>query len=127
MQEQQVIYKSEVERIWKAQYASLSRKDEPQLTDEDEENSKAPAVAAKKPRIPSGASAPDASPAAAPSPLGGFYTSAAMRSLSPAMSRGSSMDRDMSLGPEGGRGSKVLKIRRLVSKILELETRCLTV
>ncbi|KZS95904.1 hypothetical protein SISNIDRAFT_483323 [Sistotremastrum niveocremeum HHB9708] len=114
VQEQQVIYKSEVERIWKAQYASLSRKDEPQLTDEDEENSKAPAVAAKKPRIPSGASAPDASPAAAPSPLGGFYTSAAMRSLSPAMSRGSSMDRDMSLGPEGGRGSKVLKIRRLV-------------
>ncbi|KAG6877881.1 hypothetical protein C0993_002882 [Termitomyces sp. T159_Od127] len=34
--EQQSIYKSEIERIWKAQYASLSRKDEPQLTAEDE-------------------------------------------------------------------------------------------
>ena len=34
--EQQQIYKSEIERIWKAQYDSLSRKDEPQLTDEDE-------------------------------------------------------------------------------------------
>ncbi|KAH9913336.1 atypical/TAF1 protein kinase [Epithele typhae] len=35
--EQQLIYKSEVERIWKAQFASLSRKDEPELTKEDEE------------------------------------------------------------------------------------------
>lgn len=33
--EQQIIYKSEIERIWKAQYDSLSRKDEPQLTDEE--------------------------------------------------------------------------------------------
>lgn len=33
--EQQQIYKSEIERIWKAQYDSLSRKDEPQLTEED--------------------------------------------------------------------------------------------
>ncbi|KAK7059188.1 hypothetical protein VNI00_001815 [Paramarasmius palmivorus] len=34
--EQQQIYKSEIERIWKAQFDSLSRKDEPQLTEEDE-------------------------------------------------------------------------------------------
>ena len=34
--EQQQIYKSEVERIWKAQFDSLSRKDEPPLTEEDE-------------------------------------------------------------------------------------------
>ncbi|KAH0838142.1 hypothetical protein J3R83DRAFT_6393 [Lanmaoa asiatica] len=34
--EQQQIYKSEIERIWKAQFDSLSRKDEPQLTPEDE-------------------------------------------------------------------------------------------
>jgi hypothetical protein len=35
--EQQVIYKSEIERIWKAQFDSLSRKDEPQLTEKKEE------------------------------------------------------------------------------------------
>ena len=34
--EQQQIYKSEVERIWKAQFDSLSRKDEPELTDEED-------------------------------------------------------------------------------------------
>ncbi|TRM65919.1 hypothetical protein BD626DRAFT_486234 [Schizophyllum amplum] len=34
--EQQQIYKSEVERIWKAQFDSLSRKDAPPLTEEDE-------------------------------------------------------------------------------------------
>ncbi|KAI0308313.1 TAF1 transcription initiation factor TFIID subunit TAF1 [Multifurca ochricompacta] len=35
--EQQLIYKSEIERIWKAQFASLSRKDEPQLTDDEDD------------------------------------------------------------------------------------------
>ncbi|KAF9076054.1 atypical/TAF1 protein kinase [Rhodocollybia butyracea] len=34
--EQQQIYKSEIERIWKAQFDSLSRRDEPVLTAEDE-------------------------------------------------------------------------------------------
>lgn len=34
--EQQQIYKSEIERIWKAQFDSLSRKDEPKLTDDEE-------------------------------------------------------------------------------------------
>ncbi|KAE9400552.1 TAF1 transcription initiation factor TFIID subunit TAF1 [Gymnopus androsaceus JB14] len=33
--EQQQIYKSEIERIWKAQFDSLSRRDAPQLTAED--------------------------------------------------------------------------------------------
>jgi len=33
--EQQLIYKSEIERIWKAQFDSLSRTDEPPLTEED--------------------------------------------------------------------------------------------
>ncbi|KAL0951477.1 hypothetical protein HGRIS_008165 [Hohenbuehelia grisea] len=33
--EQQQIYKSEIERIWKAQFDSLSRKDQPPLTEED--------------------------------------------------------------------------------------------
>lgn len=40
MAEQQQIYKSEIERIWKAQFDSLSRKDEPQLTRADEERHK---------------------------------------------------------------------------------------
>jgi hypothetical protein len=44
--EQQLIYKSEIERIWKAQFASLSRKDEPQLTD-DEDDLKSLAVSAR--------------------------------------------------------------------------------
>jgi transcription initiation factor TFIID subunit 1 len=38
--EQQQIYKSEIERIWKAQFDSLSRKDEPQLTVADEQRHK---------------------------------------------------------------------------------------
>jgi transcription initiation factor TFIID subunit 1 len=45
--EQQQIYKSEIERIWKAQFDSLSRKDEPQLTpEEDKEAAKKPVVQA---------------------------------------------------------------------------------
>ena len=35
--EQQQIYKSEIERIWKAQHDSLSRKDEPELSDNEED------------------------------------------------------------------------------------------
>jgi len=44
--EQQQIYKSEIERIWKAQFDSLSRKDEPQLTTEEDKE------AMKKPVLP---------------------------------------------------------------------------
>ena len=39
--EQQQIYKSEIDRIWRAQFDSLSRKDEPDLS-EDEEEKKPP-------------------------------------------------------------------------------------
>ncbi|KAJ7596787.1 TAF1 transcription initiation factor TFIID subunit TAF1 [Mycena floridula] len=38
--EQQQIYKSEIERIWRAQYQSLARKDRPQLSDDEEEHAK---------------------------------------------------------------------------------------
>ncbi|EPQ61383.1 hypothetical protein GLOTRDRAFT_15237, partial [Gloeophyllum trabeum ATCC 11539] len=94
--EQQLIYKSEIERIWRAQHDSLSRRDEPQLTDEDEKREAAldqqyPGMSAVSPK--------QAGPSAAPSP---------------AYSRGSSVDRDreMSYGPEGAK--RVLRIKRLV-------------
>ena len=40
MAEQQQIYKSEIDRIWKAQFNSLSRTDEPQLTEDEKEEEK---------------------------------------------------------------------------------------
>lgn len=100
--EQQLIYKSEIERIWQAQFDSLSRKDEPQLSDEEDE--KRPD---KKPRHSiSSTDGPSHSPLAirdTPGPS------------SPAFSRGSSVahDRDMTPGPEAQR--RVLRIKRLVS------------
>lgn len=102
--EQQQIYKSEIERIWKAQFDSLSRKDEPQLTPEDEAP---PPPDTKKPaqRQMSMRTETPFSPAMSPVPG---------RPPSPAFSRGSSLERDreLSLGPEGSR--KVLRIKRLV-------------
>jgi transcription initiation factor TFIID subunit 1, fungi type len=107
--EQQLIYKSEIERIWKAQFDSLSRKDEPQLTAEDEERNAVPKAASQPRRMST--VAPD-----------GFYTPALSPSTgrhsvppSPAFSRASSLDRDreISLGPESSR--RVLRIRRMVS------------
>ena len=89
VQEQQVIYKSEVERVWKTQYESLSRKDEPVLTEDDMKPS---LEVVKKART--GSNLNDVMP-------------------SPSLSRASSLDRETSLGPEGST-SKVLKIRRLV-------------
>ncbi|KNZ74154.1 Putative transcription initiation factor TFIID 111 kDa subunit [Termitomyces sp. J132] len=93
--EQQSIYKSEIERIWKAQYDSLSRKDEPQLTAEDEtryHNNQMSQANHRDSRPPS-----------------------------PSFSRASSIDRDreMSLGPEGTK--KVLRIKRLVDGIWKYE------
>ncbi|KAN0134297.1 Protein of unknown function (DUF3591) domain containing protein [Lactarius tabidus] len=98
--EQQLIYKSEIERIWKAQFASLSRKDEPQLTD-DEDDQKSlltQRISRRESRAHSPVLALTGGPAAAPSP--GF-------------SRASSMerDRDVSVGPDGRR---VLRIKRFV-------------
>ncbi|KAJ7170107.1 TAF1 transcription initiation factor TFIID subunit TAF1 [Mycena filopes] len=99
--EQQVIYKSEIERIWKAQFDSLSRKDEPQLTAEEREEDapKARQPSVRQETVPP----PEMSPVAGPS-----------SPASPAFSRGSSLDRDreMSIGPESSR--RVLRIQRLV-------------
>lgn len=103
--EQQLIYKSEIERIWKAQFDSLSRKDEPQLTEEDirrdRDETKRIQAQHNMRRDGSRAFSPGMSPMlAGPS--------------SPPYSRASSVDRDreMSMGPDGSR--KVLRIRRLV-------------
>ncbi|KAF7337444.1 putative transcription initiation factor TFIID subunit [Mycena sanguinolenta] len=99
--EQQVIYKSEIERIWKAQFDSLSRKDEPQLTDEEKEDTppRGRQASVRQETVP-----PEASPGAGPS-----------SPASPAFSRGSSLDRDReaSMGPEGN-SRRVLRIQRLV-------------
>ncbi|TBU49318.1 hypothetical protein BD309DRAFT_882680 [Dichomitus squalens] len=105
--EQQQIYKSEIERIWKAQFDSLSRKDEPELS-EDEEDKKAPAA--------------DKKPQRKQSVFEGYYPaqSGIIRietpaPVSPTYSRGSSLARDVardgSMGPDARR---VLRIRRLV-------------
>jgi len=98
--EQQLIYKSEIERIWKAQFASLSRKDEPQLTDDEDDYKSLPVqrIARRESRADSPVTALIGGPAAAPSP--GF-------------SRASSIerDRDVSVGPDTRR---VLRLKRLV-------------
>ncbi|KAG5654712.1 hypothetical protein H0H81_007468 [Sphagnurus paluster] len=88
--EQQLIYKSEIERIWKAQFDSLSRKDEPQVTAEDQ------ARYDKKPARQQ-SMRPEAS-----------------RPPSPSFSRASSLDRDRegSIGPDGNK--RVLRIKRLI-------------
>lgn len=86
-----MIYKSEIERIWKAQFDSLSRKDEPQLSDdEDKKDAKKPQM---QPSVPSG-------PAGRSSPA-------------PPFSRGSSLEREGSVGLDGSKS--VLRIKRLVS------------
>ena len=98
--EQQLIYKSEIERIWKAQFASLSRKDEPQLSDDDDDRKSQPPQRAM--RRESRADSPVIA-------LTGGPTAAA----SPGFSRASSVDRDrdVSVGPDGRR---VLRIKRLI-------------
>ncbi|KAF8167697.1 TAF1 transcription initiation factor TFIID subunit TAF1 [Crassisporium funariophilum] len=107
--EQQLIYKSEIERIWKAQFDSLSRKDEPQLTDDDDKKDvkklqrqtsvklDSQPYAGARPPVPPG---PSAHP-------------------SPAFSRGSSVDREGSVGPDGSRS--VLRIRRLIDGVWQTE------
>ncbi|EMD41835.1 hypothetical protein CERSUDRAFT_102229 [Gelatoporia subvermispora B] len=109
--EQQQIYKSEIERIWKAQFDSLSRKDEPQLSDDedDKKTDKKPQVQQSQIRLPY-------SPAQ--SPLTHRETPAP---ASPAFSRGSSLarEREMSLGPEQQR--RVLRIKRLINGEWKME------
>ena len=97
------MYKSEIERIWRAQLESLSKKEEPQLTEEDEERVLAP----KETRvIAKNESSIDLHTA--------FSPPRAVQSgpPSPAFSRGSSIDREVSLGPETSQ--RVLRIKRLV-------------
>jgi hypothetical protein len=105
VQEQQVIYKSEVERIWKSQHASLSRKDEPVLSDHDEDNAPVTARRLKREQSAVIAETSNISLSAMTPPIRDM--------ASPAFSRASSADRDLSVGPEG-QSSKVLRIRRLV-------------
>lgn len=97
-----MIYKSEIERIWKAQFDSLSRKDEPQLSDdEDKKDAKKPQM---QPSVPSG-------PAGRSSPA-------------PPFSRGSSLEREGSVGLDGSKS--VLRIKRLVSYSLYINLSCST-
>lgn len=102
MAEQQLIYKSEIERIWKAQFDSLSRKTEPEFTAEDEakEHKFQKQTAARSDNLPY-------SRGMSPSVVGS-------RPSSPSLDRGLSMDRDRegSMGPDGNR--RVLRIKRLV-------------
>ena len=134
VQEQQTKYNQEIVRIWNNQWNSLVRRTEPELT-EDEEDKRPP----KKRRIsgearedspfPAASSPPAAPPVpvvpamihnplptiiAPPTIVGETEVTATSTPMpaSPAFSRGSSMDRDMSIGPENAQ--KVLKIRRLV-------------
>ncbi|KAF6766609.1 atypical/TAF1 protein kinase [Ephemerocybe angulata] len=99
--EQQQIYKSEIERIWKAQYDSLSRKDEPQLTEEDERRGQKQIAAAAAPPPPPSRG-----------PYGG-YGFPQLGDASPGMSRASSIDREGSAIPDDG-AKRVLRIKRLV-------------
>ncbi|KAH9035076.1 TAF1 transcription initiation factor TFIID subunit TAF1 [Lactarius hengduanensis] len=100
--EQQLIYKSEIERIWKAQFASLSRKDEPQLSDDEDDKS---LLSQRIGRRESRALSPTIAFTGGPA--------AAVAAPSPGFSRASSIerDRDVSVGPDGRR---VLRIKRLI-------------
>ncbi|KAJ3769359.1 TAF1 transcription initiation factor TFIID subunit TAF1 [Lentinula raphanica] len=94
--EQQQIYKSEIERIWKAQFDSLSRREEPALTAEDLRRD-----ALKTQQI----EAQQQQANRDPTPLDSF-------------SRGPSIDRG-SVDPEANR--RVLRIKRLVDGQWETE------
>ncbi|KZV74842.1 TAF1 transcription initiation factor TFIID subunit TAF1 [Peniophora sp. CONT] len=91
VQEQQKVYKSEIDRIWKAQFRALSKREPPQLDrdDEAEEKRKKAAEAA----IQAKQYGRQATPAG------------------PSGSRAGSLERDGSLGPDGGR---VLRIKRCI-------------
>ncbi|KAI0095198.1 atypical/TAF1 protein kinase [Irpex rosettiformis] len=106
--EQQVIYKSEIERIWKAQFDSLSRKDEPELTAEDEERYNRDDTIVQKPSRRQSTvmdTRPNLGPGFSPMP---------QTPGSPPFSRASSLarERETSVGPEQRR---VLRIKRLVN------------
>lgn len=109
--EQQQIYRSEVDRIWKAQYDSLSRKEEPELSDHEEEPPKQIDFSKAQRRLSVFAGAQEEGRAHSPpaaSPVAQRYSIPP----SPAFSRGSSLEREGSLGPDSAK--KVLRIKRMV-------------
>ncbi|KAF8516697.1 TAF1 transcription initiation factor TFIID subunit TAF1 [Hysterangium stoloniferum] len=131
VQEQQTKYNQEIVRIWNNQWNSLIRKTEPELTDDEEEKrpvkkarfstdgrDESPSLANSSP--PPIIATPSSS-AATPVPSNATLPGADvdMSAASPAFSRGSSVDRDLSIGPENAQ--KVLKIRRLVDGIWKTE------
>jgi transcription initiation factor TFIID subunit 1, fungi type len=112
--EQQQIYKSEIERIWNAQFDSLSRKDEPELTAEDirryeeaeqEINNNNNKKARGQSQTRQASLRPDGMDGAVSQP-------------SPSVSRASSVERgrEGSMGPDTNR--RVLRIKRLVNHAL---------
>lgn len=118
--EQQVVYKSEIERIWKSQSDSLSKKEEPELTAEDisrsdERDRKEQEMQQKqKQRMQQQYASKSRQDIDLPASAAQALTARARDSqppASPAFSRGSSPDREVSLGPDGG-GSRVLRIKR---------------
>jgi hypothetical protein len=97
VQEQQDVYKEEIQRIWLAQYDSLSNPVEPQLTEADEERQRG---RRRTPAVGMGTPARSGS----------------------AGSRGSSMERDDGGSVGSGRApyasNKILRIKRMVSPVL---------
>jgi transcription initiation factor TFIID subunit 1, fungi type len=106
--EQQQIYKSEIERIWKAQFDSLSRKDEPPLTEDDERREREAQKAMLAPSLSRDPNFSSFSPVMSP-----IVGSAVAEQAS--TSRASSLERDRvgSLGP--GDMRRVLRIKRKVN------------
>lgn len=114
--EQQVIYKSEIERIWKAQFDSLSRKDEPILTEEDERSDR---EAGKRLLQQQQQREAQMNPMAVQTYYPGpgmpghqFSVPPTPMSPAPAASRTTSVERE-SVGPDGG-GRRVLRIKRFM-------------
>jgi hypothetical protein len=104
--QQQQVYKSEIERIWRAQFRSLSNKTPPELTVEE-----ALAPMYKQPRESAGSGAAGAGVAHnhnAKTSGSGSGTKSRHSSLG-AFSRGSSVDRDQG---DNKSGTRVLRIRR---------------
>lgn len=121
---QEQIFRLEARRIWDAQVAALSSPTPPELTEEEEYPEQAARGRASISVGPGGRSGNDDGWDGAPSSPGysAFSSGNTPRPRSPGgMSRASSMDRDdaMSVGSgrqtQKGEGSRVLKIKRLVS------------
>ncbi|KIY67523.1 TAF1 transcription initiation factor TFIID subunit TAF1 [Cylindrobasidium torrendii FP15055 ss-10] len=105
--EQQVIYKSEIERIWKAQFDSLSRKDEPPLTAED---IRADGEATR--RQEAALKAQQAAQAAMMMPYG-YFTGLAGPNQAAASPSAGTPGRE-SMEPDAASQKRVLRIKRLV-------------